>query len=57
LKARFVIQTVGPVWHGGMNEEKELLAGCYQNALALAEDNECKTIAFPNISTGIYGFP
>jgi len=57
LKARFVIHTVGPVWQGGNNNEKTLLANCYRNSLALAVENNCTSIAFPNISTGIYGFP
>jgi O-acetyl-ADP-ribose deacetylase (regulator of RNase III) len=57
LPARNVIHTVGPVWRGGQNREAELLAACYKNSLKLAVKNYCKTIAFPNISTGIYGFP
>lgn len=57
LTARHVIHTVGPVWHGGKNNEKGLLANCYRNSLALAVENGLKTIAFPSISTGIYGFP
>lgn len=57
LPARFVIHTVGPVWQGGYNKEDELLASCYRNSLKLAAENKCQTIAFPNISTGIYGFP
>jgi O-acetyl-ADP-ribose deacetylase (regulator of RNase III) len=57
LPSRFVIHTVGPVWHGGDNKEKELLALCYWNCLKLAIENNMKTIAFPNISTGVYGFP
>lgn len=57
LPAKFVIHTVGPVWNGGRNREKEKLASCYHNSLLLAVENECATIAFPNISTGIYGFP
>jgi len=57
LPARFVIHTVGPVWNGGNNQEREKLYNCYQNSLKLAEDNHCKSIAFPNISTGIYRFP
>ncbi len=57
LPARSVIHTVGPVWRGGTHNEKELLASCYLNSLRLAVENQCKTIAFPNISTGIYGFP
>ena len=57
LPAKFVIHTVGPVWNGGSRNERELLANCYRNALQLAVDNNCKTIAFPNISTGVYRFP
>ncbi|MFO7842362.1 MAG: O-acetyl-ADP-ribose deacetylase [Bacteroidales bacterium] len=57
LPAKFVIHTVGPVWHGAQNKESELLANCYKNSLNLALKNNIKTIAFPNISTGVYGFP
>jgi O-acetyl-ADP-ribose deacetylase (regulator of RNase III) len=57
LKARHVIHTVGPVWHGGTKNEPELLARCYRNSLALAEKHGLKSIAFPAISTGIYGYP
>ncbi|MDY0124572.1 MAG: O-acetyl-ADP-ribose deacetylase [Anaerolineaceae bacterium] len=57
LPVRFVIHTVGPVWHGGQNGEAELLANCYRNSLKLAEENEVKSIAFPSISTGVYGYP
>lgn len=57
LPSKFVIHTVGPVWNGGANNETEKLANCYINSLKLAEKNNCKTIAFPNISTGIYKFP
>lgn len=57
LPARFVIHTVGPIWHGGTRGEDELLANCYRNSLALAEQHGVRTIAFPAISTGIYGFP
>lgn len=57
LPAKYVIHTVGPVWRGGDKGEAELLAGCYRNSLRLAESNGCKTIAFPNISTGVYGYP
>jgi O-acetyl-ADP-ribose deacetylase (regulator of RNase III) len=57
LPARHVIHTVGPVWHGGKNREDELLANCYRNSLELAVRNGLKSIAFPAISTGVYGFP
>ncbi|OQP56969.1 RNase III inhibitor [Niastella vici] len=57
LPAKKVIHTVGPVWNGGQKGEPELLANCYRNSLQLAVDNGIKTIAFPNISTGIYHFP
>lgn len=57
MPAKFVIHTVGPVWQGGKNNEEEKLADCYTNSLELAVENECKTIAFPNISTGVYNFP
>jgi O-acetyl-ADP-ribose deacetylase len=57
LKARHVIHTVGPVWHGGTHDEPALLASCYRTSLALAEKNGLKSIAFPAISTGIYGYP
>jgi O-acetyl-ADP-ribose deacetylase len=57
LPARFIIHTVGPVWHEGKNNEESLLACCYQNSLLLAAEHHCKTVAFPNISTGIYHFP
>jgi O-acetyl-ADP-ribose deacetylase len=57
LPASFVIHTVGPVWNGGNNNEKEKLSNCYKNSLQLAKENNCRTIAFPNISTGIYSFP
>lgn len=57
LPARWVISTVGPVWQGGARQEDELLANCYKNSLALAEQHGIKSIAFPAISTGIYGFP
>jgi len=57
LPAKFVIHTVGPVWKGGNSQEAEKLANCYRNSLKLAVENQCKTIAFPNISTGVYGFP
>ncbi len=57
LPAKFVIHTVGPVWNGGNRKEREKLADCYRNSLQLAAHNNCSTIAFPNISTGIYRFP
>jgi O-acetyl-ADP-ribose deacetylase (regulator of RNase III) len=57
LPARFVIHTVGPVWRGGGSGEEELLARCYRSSLALAAAHQVRTIAFPAISTGIYGFP
>lgn len=57
LNAKFVIHTVGPVWNGGQKDEKLKLADCYKNSLQLAVDNDCKTIAFPCISTGVYKYP
>ena len=57
LPARHIIHTVGPVWNGGDKGEEELLADCYRNSLELAHENKLRTIAFPAISTGIYGFP
>ena len=57
LPARFVIHTVGPVWGGGGAGEAEKLASCYRSSLALARDHEVRTIAFPAISTGVYGYP
>ena len=57
LPARYVIHAVGPVWRGGDGEEDRLLASCYRNALALAVEHGIRSIAFPAISTGIYGFP
>lgn len=57
LPARYVIHTVGPVWHGGDHGEDELLASCYRNSLALAVQHGLGTLAFPSISTGAYGFP
>lgn len=57
LPAKYVIHTVGPIWHGGGKGEAEMLARCYRNSLSLAEKRGIKTIAFPSISTGAYGFP
>lgn len=57
LPAKYVIHTPGPVWHGGTYGEAKLLASCYHNALLLARDCGCETIAFPSISTGVYLFP
>lgn len=57
LPARYVIHTVGPVWNGGQNREEELLQKAYENSLKLAVENKVETIAFPNISTGVYSFP
>lgn len=57
LPARYVIHTVGPVWHGGARGEPELLARCYRNSLALAREHAVDSVAFPAISCGIYGYP
>ena len=57
LPARYVIHTVGPVWQGGTQGEAERLAACYRNALRLAVEHGCASIAFPCISTGVYGYP
>ena len=57
LPAKFVIHTVGPVFRDGLHGEPELLAACYRNSLSLAADNRCRSIAFPCISTGVYGYP
>ena len=57
LKAKIVIHTVGPVWRDGTNGEPQLLASCYRNCLQLAIENQIQTIAFPSISTGVYGYP
>lgn len=57
LPARYVIHTVGPIWRGGEHDEDGILASCYRNSLALAGKNNLRSIAFPSISTGVYGFP
>ena len=57
LPAKYVIHTPGPIWHGGDNYEDALLKSCYQHCLKLGESHELKTIAFPSISTGVYGYP
>ena len=57
LKAKYIIHAVGPQWHGGNHDEEHLLRKCYQTALLLAQDNGCKSIGFPLISSGIYGYP
>jgi O-acetyl-ADP-ribose deacetylase (regulator of RNase III) len=57
MKVRYVIHTVGPVWRGGSNNEDGLLAGAYRNSIKLAEEKNLSSIAFPAISTGVYGFP
>ncbi len=57
LPARHVIHTVGPIWRGGAHDEDELLARCYRSCFALVEQYDLRTVAFPSISTGIYGFP
>ena len=57
LQAKYVIHTPGPVWHGGVYGEEELLASCYRSCLELASENGCRTVDFPSISTGVYRFP
>ncbi|MEY8441142.1 O-acetyl-ADP-ribose deacetylase [Lactobacillaceae bacterium 24-114] len=57
LPAKFIIHTPGPIWHGGNNGEDLLLANSYRSSLQLAEENGCRTVAFPSISTGVYAFP
>ncbi|MFC3902642.1 O-acetyl-ADP-ribose deacetylase (regulator of RNase III), contains Macro domain [Acinetobacter marinus] len=57
LSANFVIHTVGPIWQGGQNQEPKLLRQCYRNCFSQAEKLKCESIAFPNISTGVYGYP
>lgn len=57
LPAKYVIHTVGPIWNGGNENEEQLLSNAYRNSLQLAIDNKVETITFPNISTGVYGFP
>lgn len=57
LPAKYIFHAVGPIWHGGMHHEGQLLASCYRNAMTLAKDHDALSIAFPAISCGVYGFP